>query len=99
MLDKHIKLLDSPGVVFVSAENDAAAALRNAIKVRSGKRLGPSPGRGVGWTLGFLRISTEVPIQTQHESFVGIGGMAVSGVTVLKLGWLGGRLTVRYRVL
>ncbi|GLC37214.1 hypothetical protein PLESTB_000992100 [Pleodorina starrii] len=33
VLDKHIKLLDSPGVVFASAENDAAAALRNAIKV------------------------------------------------------------------
>ncbi|GLI65220.1 hypothetical protein VaNZ11_008701 [Volvox africanus] len=33
VLDKHIKLLDSPGVVLVSAESDAAAALRNAIKV------------------------------------------------------------------
>ncbi|KAG2489950.1 hypothetical protein HYH03_011581 [Edaphochlamys debaryana] len=33
VLDKHIKLLDSPGVVFANAENDAAAALRNAIKV------------------------------------------------------------------
>ncbi|GFR43831.1 hypothetical protein Agub_g4952, partial [Astrephomene gubernaculifera] len=33
VLDKHIKLLDSPGVVFASAENDAAAALRNAIKI------------------------------------------------------------------
>ncbi|GIL76977.1 hypothetical protein Vretimale_8576 [Volvox reticuliferus] len=33
VLDKHIKLLDSPGVVFASAESDAAAALRNAIKV------------------------------------------------------------------
>ena len=32
-LDKHIKLLDSPGVVFVNADSDAAAALRNAIKV------------------------------------------------------------------
>lgn len=36
VLDKHIKLLDSPGVVFASAENDAAAALRNAIKVGEG---------------------------------------------------------------
>ncbi|EFJ45692.1 hypothetical protein VOLCADRAFT_42065, partial [Volvox carteri f. nagariensis] len=33
VLDRHIKLLDSPGVVFASAESDAAAALRNAIKV------------------------------------------------------------------
>jgi nuclear GTP-binding protein len=33
-LDKKIQLLDSPGVVFASAEDDAAAALRNAIKVR-----------------------------------------------------------------
>ncbi|PNW75595.1 hypothetical protein CHLRE_12g533050v5 [Chlamydomonas reinhardtii] len=33
VLDKHIKLLDSPGVVFADAESDAAAALRNAIKV------------------------------------------------------------------
>ncbi|KAG2453369.1 hypothetical protein HYH02_001593 [Chlamydomonas schloesseri] len=33
VLDKHIKLLDSPGVVFADADSDAAAALRNAIKV------------------------------------------------------------------
>eukprot|EP00879_Flechtneria_rotunda_P015386 GHRR01016085.1.p1 GENE.GHRR01016085.1~~GHRR01016085.1.p1 ORF type:complete len:427 (+),score=152.48 GHRR01016085.1:171-1451(+) len=32
-LDKHIRLLDSPGVVFTSGEGAAAAALRNAIKV------------------------------------------------------------------
>jgi nuclear GTP-binding protein len=32
-LDKHIKLLDSPGVVFADADDAAAAALRNAIKV------------------------------------------------------------------
>eukprot|EP00200_Dunaliella_tertiolecta_P015815 CAMPEP_0202412058 /NCGR_PEP_ID=MMETSP1128-20130828/24089_1 /ASSEMBLY_ACC=CAM_ASM_000463 /TAXON_ID=3047 /ORGANISM="Dunaliella tertiolecta, Strain CCMP1320" /LENGTH=610 /DNA_ID=CAMNT_0049017897 /DNA_START=70 /DNA_END=1899 /DNA_ORIENTATION=+ len=31
-LDKFIKLLDSPGVVFADAENEASAALRNAIK-------------------------------------------------------------------
>mmetsp|Transcript_13935 Transcript_13935/g.24422 ORF Transcript_13935/g.24422 Transcript_13935/m.24422 type:complete len:625 (+) Transcript_13935:237-2111(+) len=31
-LDKNIKLLDSPGVVFADAENEASAALRNAIK-------------------------------------------------------------------
>jgi len=31
-LDKFIKLLDSPGVVFADAENEAAAALRNAIR-------------------------------------------------------------------
>jgi hypothetical protein len=34
-LDKHIRLLDSPGIVFTSGEGAAAAALRNAIKVRS----------------------------------------------------------------
>jgi nuclear GTP-binding protein len=33
-LDKHIRLLDSPGIVFTSGEGAAAAALRNAIKVR-----------------------------------------------------------------
>jgi nuclear GTP-binding protein len=33
-LDKHIRLLDSPGIVFASGEGAAAAALRNAIKVR-----------------------------------------------------------------
>jgi hypothetical protein len=34
-LDKQIKLLDSPGIVFTSEEGAAAAALRNAIKVVS----------------------------------------------------------------
>lgn len=33
-LDKHIRLLDSPGIVFASGEGAAAAALRNAVKVR-----------------------------------------------------------------
>jgi len=35
VLDKHVKLLDSPGIVFAAAEDpsDAAAALRNAIRV------------------------------------------------------------------
>lgn len=32
VLDKSIRLLDSPGIIF-SAEDDAAAALRNAVKV------------------------------------------------------------------
>lgn len=32
-LDKNIKLLDSPGIVFTMAENEGAAALRNCIKV------------------------------------------------------------------
>lgn len=32
-LDKNIKLLDSPGVVFADAEDAAAAALRNAVKI------------------------------------------------------------------
>lgn len=35
VLDKHVKLLDSPGIVFAAANdpNDAAAALRNAIRI------------------------------------------------------------------
>ena len=33
-LDKKIRLLDSPGVVFSAQEDTAAAALRNAVKVR-----------------------------------------------------------------
>lgn len=32
-LDKQIRLLDSPGVVFASSESEAAAALRNCVKV------------------------------------------------------------------
>jgi nuclear GTP-binding protein len=32
-LDKHLRLLDSPGIVF-SPGTDAAAALRNCVKVR-----------------------------------------------------------------
>ena len=34
-LDKHVKLIDSPGVVFASAlgESAGAAALRNCVKV------------------------------------------------------------------
>ncbi len=32
-LDKNIKLLDSPGIVFAAAENDAAAVLRNCVKI------------------------------------------------------------------
>jgi nuclear GTP-binding protein len=40
-LDKHIKLLDSPGVVFADASSDAAAALRNAIKA-SGRLVRPA---------------------------------------------------------
>jgi nuclear GTP-binding protein len=43
-LDKHIRLLDSPGIVFASGEGAAAAALRNAIKV---ERL-PDPIAPVG---------------------------------------------------
>ena len=31
-LDKLVKLLDSPGVVFADAENAAAAALRNSVR-------------------------------------------------------------------
>jgi hypothetical protein len=32
-LDKHIKLLDSPGIVFSAGASAAAAALRNCVKV------------------------------------------------------------------
>jgi nuclear GTP-binding protein len=32
-LDKNIKLLDSPGIVFAAAESDAAAVLRNCVKI------------------------------------------------------------------
>lgn len=38
-LDKHIRLLDSPGIVFASGEGAAAAALRNAIKVGVERRV------------------------------------------------------------
>ncbi|XP_013772982.1 guanine nucleotide-binding protein-like 3 homolog isoform X2 [Limulus polyphemus] len=34
-LDKHIKLLDSPGVVFAKGASDTAVALRNAVKVET----------------------------------------------------------------
>jgi nuclear GTP-binding protein len=34
-LDKQVRLLDSPGVVFSSAEDENAAALRNCVKVCS----------------------------------------------------------------
>lgn len=32
-LDKHLKLLDSPGIVFNSGASAAASALRNCVKV------------------------------------------------------------------
>jgi nuclear GTP-binding protein len=34
-LDKNVKLIDSPGIVFASAgaEGEAAAALRNAVRI------------------------------------------------------------------
>ncbi|KAG1674431.1 hypothetical protein FOA52_012959 [Chlamydomonas sp. UWO 241] len=32
-LDKNIKLLDSPGIVFAAAESDSAAVLRNCVKI------------------------------------------------------------------
>ena len=34
-LDKHLRLVDSPGVVFSAAADAAEAALRNCIKVRN----------------------------------------------------------------
>lgn len=33
-LDKTVTLLDSPGIVFSTGKGDAAAALRNCLKVR-----------------------------------------------------------------
>ena len=44
-LDKNIKLLDSPGIVFASAESDAAAVLRNCVKIE--KLVDPG-----GWSWG-----------------------------------------------
>ena len=32
-LDKHLKLLDSPGIVFSAGASAAASALRNCVKV------------------------------------------------------------------
>ena len=32
-LDKHIKLLDSPGIVIDTGSSDAAVILRNCVKV------------------------------------------------------------------
>lgn len=34
-LDKHVKLLDCPGIVFASGEGQSEAALRNAVKVET----------------------------------------------------------------
>lgn len=39
-LDKHIKLLDSPGIVFSAGASAAAAALRNCVKVQHRLRFG-----------------------------------------------------------
>lgn len=47
-LDKNIKLLDSPGVVFADAESEAAGALRNAVKI---ERLQDPRGCSV-WVVG-----------------------------------------------
>lgn len=33
-LDKHVKLLDSPGIVMDSGNSDSAVILRNCVKVR-----------------------------------------------------------------
>jgi nuclear GTP-binding protein len=35
VLDKSIRLLDSPGIIFSADEDAAAAALRNAVKASS----------------------------------------------------------------
>lgn len=33
-LDKHVKLVDSPGIVMDSGDSDSAVILRNCVKVR-----------------------------------------------------------------
>ena len=33
-LDKHVKLLDSPGIVMDSGNSDSAVILRNCVKVQ-----------------------------------------------------------------
>ena len=33
-LDKNVKLLDSPGIVFTAGDSDSASVLRNCVKVR-----------------------------------------------------------------
>ena len=34
VLDKHVKLLDSPGIVMASGSSDTQVILRNCVKVR-----------------------------------------------------------------
>ena len=34
-LDKHVKLLDSPGIVMAAGDTDAATILKNCVKVES----------------------------------------------------------------
>ena len=34
-LDKHIKLLDSPGIVMATGDTDSATILKNCVKVES----------------------------------------------------------------
>ena len=34
-LDKHVKLLDSPGIVMATTSTDTQIILRNCVKVRS----------------------------------------------------------------
>jgi len=63
-LDKHIRLLDSPGIVFASGEGAAAAALRNAIKVSMGLCVGVMCVGGEGgasWLVGAVSRGCATP--------------------------------------
>ena len=64
VLDKHVKLLDSPGIVFstAGAPSDAAAALRNAIRVE--KLEDPLPP------------VSEILARARPEALMGIYGIA-----------------------
>lgn len=59
-LDKHLKLLDSPGIVFSASASTAASALRNCVKVAllcSDKR--PQAARLVQMTVHHTALCSE----------------------------------------
>ena len=41
-LDKHVKLLDSPGIVMATGNTDASTILRNCVKVFTGSAVASS---------------------------------------------------------
>lgn len=45
-LDKHVKLLDSPGIVMATGDSDAATILKNCVKVGVIRRNGTNEGGG-----------------------------------------------------